>query len=452
MACDNATVRPHKPPLVERGLPGQFQPFEVPRREPEVRDLPDSPLDLFQRYLPHDMAKCWADWSNGAKHREGPLLQHSRAHAWVPTSAEEIYLFVGILLYMGIHPESKISQYWSSSQEKEDPIHPFTQFITRNQFQLLLRRIRIFNTTLFNKDSTSDRSQQQRYQPRKNQMPKVYRQVNQWSTHIQEVGDSFFQPSSHLTVNEAIVRFTGRSLETTTIPSKPTPVRYKVWVLDQSGYFLRWLWHVHGKGPYGLVPQQRPRCQGNAEEALEHLTPTQRVVTTLITLLPVAIYHVFLDNLFASINQMTWKDNALVLFLTTVYRETEEVVRNRRRPAGSSAANRAAREVFGPDARKQLPIPLGIDEYNHNMNGVDTGDQMRSYSQYGRPIRRGGWQAITFNFLLEVVVVSSFLLQLWGESNWLTVKTLRPLGNCPPAEPPSEGDRHKERRNTVAAA
>ncbi|OHW97942.1 ubiquitin fusion degradation protein [Colletotrichum incanum] len=57
------------------------------------------------------------------------------------------------------------------------------------------------------------------------------------------------------------------------------------------------------------------------------------------------------------------------------------------------------------------------------MNGIDTGDQIRSYSQYGRLIRRGGWQAIAFNFLLEVVVVNSFLLQLWGESNWLTVKS-----------------------------
>jgi hypothetical protein len=35
--------------------------------------------------------------------------------------------------------------------------------------------------------------------------------------------------------------------------------------------------------------------------AEEHLTPTQRVVTTLLTLLPLAVYHVFLDNLFASV-------------------------------------------------------------------------------------------------------------------------------------------------------
>ncbi|KZL82358.1 hypothetical protein CI238_13322, partial [Colletotrichum incanum] len=192
---------------------------------------------------------------------------------------------------------------------------------------------------------------------------------------------------------------------------------------------------------------------------------TQRVVTTLIALLPAAIYHVYLNNLFSSVrlfralrkiqvgasgtcrkdsgidkklvaekeaevqgiawgtihciptsdgevNQFSWKDNALVLFLTTVFRATdkEQVIRARRRPAGETAAKRAARQVFGPDVRKNLPIPIAIDEYNHKMGGVDISDQMRSYYQYCRPIRRGGWQAIAWNFLLEVVLVNSFML------------------------------------------
>ncbi|KAK1989720.1 hypothetical protein LX36DRAFT_546282, partial [Colletotrichum falcatum] len=182
-----------------------------------------------------------------------------------------------------------------------------------------------------------------------------------------------------------------------------------------------------------------------------------------------ATYHVFLDNLFASIRLfrtlrkqqvgasgtcrkdsgideilvveketegrgIPWgeihciptldgEDNALVLFLLTVFWNGQEVIRSRRRPAGDSAAKRAARQVFGPDVRKDLPVPSAIDEYNHKMNGVDLSDQMRSYYQYGHPIRRGGWQLIAWNFLLEVVVVNSFLLQLWGSPRWQKVKT-----------------------------
>ncbi|KAK1990285.1 hypothetical protein LX36DRAFT_592894, partial [Colletotrichum falcatum] len=165
-----------------------------------------------------------------------------------------------------------------------------------------------------------------------------------------------------------------------------------------------------------------------------------------VSLLPAATYHVFLNNLFASIlvfrnlrnqqvgasstcrkdsgideilvaeketegrgipwgevhgiptldgelNQFTWKDKALVLFLSNVVQNGQEVIRKRRRgPAGDSAAKRAVRQVFGPDTRKDLSIPRANDEYNHKMNGVDVSDEMRLYYQYGHPIRRGGWQ------------------------------------------------------------
>ncbi|KAI3584165.1 hypothetical protein IWW34DRAFT_721775, partial [Fusarium oxysporum f. sp. albedinis] len=66
-----------------------------------------------------------------------------------------------------------------------------------------------------------------RYWSLENLVPSVYRQVDRWSKHIQETGDSMHMPGSVLTADEAMVRFTGRSLETTTIPQKPTPTGYK---------------------------------------------------------------------------------------------------------------------------------------------------------------------------------------------------------------------------------
>ncbi|KAK1999840.1 hypothetical protein LX36DRAFT_460946 [Colletotrichum falcatum] len=47
---------------------------------------------------------------------------------------------------------------------------------------------------------------------------------------------------------------------------------------------------------------------------------------------------------------------------------------------------------------------------------------MRSYYSYNRPIRRGGWQSIAWNFLLEVILVNSFLLQRWGTPSWRSLK------------------------------
>ncbi|KAF6780535.1 hypothetical protein CMUS01_16827, partial [Colletotrichum musicola] len=278
-------------------------PFEVPEREAEIGVLPAEPIDLFLRYVPYDVVDRWAEWTNaaGLTAQRGPLRRRSRSKLWRPTSAHEIYLFLGILICMGLHTESQISSYWSTSQDQEDPIYLFTRFMSRDRFQLLLRRLRIFNPADFPDITTTTPSQQRsRRGAREDRMPKVYRQINGWSAHIQATGDSFYTPGSGLTVDEAMIRFTGRSVETTTVPNKPTPVGFKVWVLAQKGYCLRWLWHVHGQGPYGLVPQARP-AWGDEEAKMAALTPTQRVVTTLVALLPVAEYHVFLDNLFASV-------------------------------------------------------------------------------------------------------------------------------------------------------
>jgi hypothetical protein len=52
-----------------------------------------------------------------------------------------------------------------------------------------------------------------------------------------------------------MVRYLGRSLETITVPNKPIPKGYKVWVIADRGFFLRWIWHKPGEqnGPVGMT-------------------------------------------------------------------------------------------------------------------------------------------------------------------------------------------------------
>uniref|UniRef100_A0A0C4BKQ5 PiggyBac transposable element-derived protein domain-containing protein n=1 Tax=Fusarium oxysporum (strain Fo5176) TaxID=660025 RepID=A0A0C4BKQ5_FUSOF len=49
----------------------------------------------------------------------------------------------------------------------------------------------------------------------------------------------------------------GRSKETTIVKNKPTPVGFKIWVVAQHGFFLRWLWHVKAS-PYTAVIVKLP--------------------------------------------------------------------------------------------------------------------------------------------------------------------------------------------------
>ena len=48
----------------------------------------------------------------------------------------------------------------------------------------------------------------------------------------------------------------GRSHDITTIPTKPTPVGYKMWGIGQDGYLLGVIYHQNAKGPVqSKVPQ-----------------------------------------------------------------------------------------------------------------------------------------------------------------------------------------------------
>jgi hypothetical protein len=49
-----------------------------------------------------------------------------------------------------------------------------------------------------------------------------------------------------------MVRFTGKSNETTTIKGKPIPVGFFIWVIAQQGFFICWLWHIKGS-EHGVI-------------------------------------------------------------------------------------------------------------------------------------------------------------------------------------------------------
>jgi len=280
-------------------------------------------------------------------------------------------------------------------------------------------------------------------------------------------------------------RFSGRSSDIVTIPSKPISTGYKVWAIAQLGYILSVLYYRNGKGPVGSKVPLSSR-----------INPTQAVVVTLLKTLPnppigpSLQYCVWLDNLFVSttlfsylrrlgysaagtcrtnsgicqefvlkkkaeqanqsisrlrslwqaptkdnlVLQTAWKDNNLVLFLSTIHYPVELdseivrtlqantepgnligqelIVRNRRRPRATSTAAKSVRAEFGDAVRKNLAIPCVIDEYNHKMGQVDLADQYRADNPGRRRIRRGGWHAL-WKFIYNTVLVNSYLLSSW---------------------------------------
>jgi hypothetical protein len=176
------------------------------------------------------------------------------------------------------------------------------------KFQLIHRHLRPFDHSKI--DETAP-------------LPKVFQAADEWSDHIQAVSAEIFVPGSHLAVDECMIRYTGRSNETTFVKGKPDPLGFKIWVIAQQGFFIRWLWHIK-EAKYGAVGVEHPppksstqgrggrrggRGRGAAKAAGKKpatedksiaLNSTQSVVVALANMLPKATYHVFVDNLFSS--------------------------------------------------------------------------------------------------------------------------------------------------------
>ena len=159
-----------------------------------------------------------------------------RARPWQPTSREELYAYFGVLIHMGITSESAIEDYWGSL-DSDGCSHIVKNYISKNRFQQLDRYFRATETPP--NDGNTFQS--------------TFDRVDKLSEHLRLMCRKLYDPGAHLTVDETIQRFTGRTSEIVNIPSKPTPEGFKIWILANEGYVLDWIWHAKGdKGPIDL--------------------------------------------------------------------------------------------------------------------------------------------------------------------------------------------------------
>ncbi|EWZ27983.1 hypothetical protein FOZG_18311 [Fusarium oxysporum Fo47] len=491
IAANDPTGTPDFPP--EEGCGDDFQPFNLEYRDFQINYLPQQPLELFQLFVPISLVQSWVgyteDWAffcadNGVKDSwNTPLSDHSRLHDWEGISTATAYVWLGILIYLGIHREISLEDHWKApSLGDQRPLHPFTKFMPLRKFELITRYFRTFDHT--NLDVSDERD-----------LPKTFPAAEEWSKHIQRVSIELYLPGTNLTVDECMVPFTGRSKETTLVKGKPTPVGFKIWVIAQQGYFLQWLWHVKASPVVpATIKLKIPKPYGKKGKLQTEipLSNTQSVVVHLLKRLSTPTHHVFTDNLFSSprlfrllrqlgygaigtaypncgitaamkqiketgklpdgkpllynkvyliptkdkqVLQVAWKDSSVVLSLSTTHSATplNRTPKERKLPAkrGTKAEAQRLKEVFNGDQSRIIPIPSIAAQYNDEMNHVDRGDQIRSYTSYQHRFRRGPWQALLWSFLLDVALVNSFILQKkTRQPHWKPYSTLRAWKEC----------------------
>ena len=390
-----------------------------------------------------------------AEHEAKNQAPHARP--WYPTTIKELRAFLATYIYMGVSREANIKDYWNTDPSK-GAIHLLvTRHISLVRWQQIDRFFRISAYS---------------------QKGNTFEKMDELSEHLRTQFKAHWEAGTHLTVDETIQRFQGRSEATVNIPSKPVPKGFKIWVLANAGYVLDWLYHEKGenKGPVDL----------NIEYTkIWGFTKTEAVVIHLLQQKGIADdfrHVVWLDNLFTGarmlsklsnlgfggagtvrvskakreaidestgyeaqkktkekdrgmhetlidlklkygaqlewgklfgrlsenrkVLQFAWKDQQVVLFMSTVSNGRRTVKRNRKRPSKTSTNARTSRAVFGNEPVKELAIPEFIDLYNHFMNGVDVADQLRSYYTSQR-VHLKTWKPL-WHFLLDTTVCNCF--------------------------------------------
>jgi hypothetical protein len=249
-----------------------------------------------------------------------------------------------------------------------------------------------------------------------------------------------------------MIQFAGRSIHTIKMPKKPIKQGYKVFALGFEGYLYSFRLHSGKTGIADIFKHS-------------HLTNTGSLVLDLVKDLPTKErrYDLYMDNFFTTLPVITqlreldvgmcgttrsgngfpplllklkneasnqwaynslaaiekentlclaWQDNNVVIALSNLHTPKETVLRVRNQPRQTSTNGALARRAFQGEPQKLIPIPKFIDDYNHNMNGIDVADQLRANYTLQRKARRNWWPY--FYWLLDSAIINAYKLSLFA--------------------------------------
>ncbi|KFA68037.1 hypothetical protein S40285_09013 [Stachybotrys chlorohalonatus IBT 40285] len=147
------TGRPNFKPMADRG--SSFIPMQPEQHSPRITPLPASPVDLFHEFVPESLVEKWVIYMNeapepargpepGSRNNSNYKSELSwRGKAWNPTSVPEVYLWLAIQIYLGLHRETELRDYWKTSgPDSNIPTYPIIKYMTFDRFQLLSWRLR----------------------------------------------------------------------------------------------------------------------------------------------------------------------------------------------------------------------------------------------------------------------------------------------------------------------
>ncbi|GIY76629.1 piggyBac transposable element-derived protein 4 [Caerostris darwini] len=362
----------------------------------------DNPIDYFRHLFTENMLdEVIAQTNNYAREvlcrRE--TKQHSRINAWKETTKEEILIFVGLILHMGIIRINRIEDYW-----KTDALFGLSVFsynMSRNRFNVLLRALN------FSKIPEQDA------EPSKDQLYKIRSMVNLFNTRLAEI----YYPGREISLDEAMILLRGRLMFKQYIPDRCQKYAIKLYMITTpDGMVIKFMVHSGmvddsgGKGhaqkvvlnllegmldvghsvymdnyysSYELakcLADRKTHCTGTIEKN-RNTFPKEVIEKNLKKGETVAMYA-------NGVMIGKWKDKRDIIYISNEYK------------------NDIVEKTYKRGERKSKPLP--VIQYNKYMAGIDKQDQMLAYYPCERKTIR--WPTKIFVHILQLMISNSHFL------------------------------------------
>lgn len=341
-----------------------------------------------------------------------------------PITSEEIKIFLGLNIMMGIKKLPSYRDYWSANPQLKDSY--ISSFMPVKRFSFLLSHLHL-------NDSSKE--------PQKNdpEYDKLYK-LRPFLETLSENYAAFYDGTRKRAIDESMIKFKGRSTIKQYLPMKPIKRGFKVWVqADEHGYVCKFQIYT------GKLNNQTEKLLG------------ERIVKDLSYDLRHKYYQIFFDNYFTSVNLMSCflKDKILacgtvrkdrkdlpkvqtadknfshgdseyrtsctgVVWLKWADKKIVQFLSNNHDPSTLSKCTRKQKD----GSLKELSCPIMVKDYNKYMGCVDKADMLKSCYEISRKSKKW-WHRIFWHFV-DVTLVNSFIIyNLLSKNNSLLLKNFR---------------------------
>jgi hypothetical protein len=182
------------------------------------------PINIFQLFFTDDLLEAISVNTNhyAAQKRAGKGLENMRGRAWKDTTSRDIKCWLGIVIYMGVVGLPAVRDYWSTDGLL--PSHDICHYMSLTRWEDIKGYLHIASPDAATHDPTGKKLWHQKIDPLLNQ--------------VRYAAQSYRIPSSNIAIDEAIIRYTGRSSDTYKTPFKPIPQGLKFHCAADHGYIF----------------------------------------------------------------------------------------------------------------------------------------------------------------------------------------------------------------------